>query len=76
LAGIIGWHHWLESLAGIIDFDGIIAVPRYFSNGYRGSYPHWLTREEDLYEGPKNDTANFPVTVKSMTTAVLVEGRF
>lgn len=49
------------TLTGIIDFDGITAVPRYLSNGYRGSYPHWLTRDQDLYEDPDNDTASFPV---------------
>lgn len=48
-------------LTGIIDFDGITAVPRYLSNGYRGSYPHWLTRDQDLWDGPDGDTSDYPV---------------
>lgn len=36
---------------GLIDFDGITAVPRLLSNSRGGAYPHWLTRDQDLWEG-------------------------
>lgn len=38
-------------LCGIIDWDMAAALPRYLSNGRGGSYPHWLTRDIDLWGG-------------------------
>jgi len=43
---------------GLIDFDGVTAVPRCLGNGIGGSYPHWLTRDQDLWAGEEDSNTS------------------